>query len=331
MRDLTLPKTREESVILVTGGTGFVGRAVIGELVAAGHMVRVLSRIAHPATESQVSFLQGDVTSPADLKRAINGCKAIFNCVGEKTDQRQMARVNVLATQALFSLSVDSNVNFFCQMSSVGTIGLTERRVVDESAPCNPMNLYEQTKLEGEQIVSKGLPGGKVVIVRPTNVFGAETLKAWIRDSVPATVKRFVKGRERAHLVYVKDVAAAVSYLFDNSPAIPVGTYIVSSDEEEGNTYREIQARLASAVAGAPAPTAISAPILVPHWIRRARSGRSNRGDIIYSAKKLRDLGFQFPFGLERGLQESAVLLKASAARPRPGRSDSPWLPPSWA
>ena len=224
-------------------------------------MVRVLSRTAYPATESQVSVLRGDITSPDDLKLAINGCNAIFNCVGEKTDQRQMARVNVLATQALFNLAVDSNVNFFCQMSSVGTIGLTERRVVDESAPCNPMNLYEQTKLEGERIVSKGLPSGRVVIVRPTNVFGAETLKAWIRDSVAARVKRFIKGREHAHLVYVKDVAAAAVYLFENSPAIPVGTYIVSSDEEEGNTYREIQARLASTIAGAPTPTAISAPM----------------------------------------------------------------------
>src|SRR6266404_994632 len=202
MRAPTLLKTREGFLILVTGGTGFVGRAVIGELVAAGHMVRVLSRIAHPTTESHVSVVQGDITCPDDLKRAIDGCEAIFNCVGEKTDQRQMARVNVLATQALFDLAVDSNVNFFCQMSSVGTIGLTHRRVVDESAPCNPMNLYEQTKLEGERIVSKGLPGGSVVIVRPTNVFGAETLKAWIRDSVAARVKRFVKGREHAHLVY---------------------------------------------------------------------------------------------------------------------------------
>jgi dihydroflavonol-4-reductase len=317
-------------VILVTGGTGFVGHAVIQELVAASHPVRVLSRNVHPATESPLSWVQGDVTSLADLKRAINGCTQIFHCAGEKTDQRQMAPVNVVATRVLFDLAVDSNVSFFCHLSSVGTVGLTDRRVVDESASCNPMNLYEQTKLEAERIVSRGLSGGKVVIVRPTNVFGAETLKPWMRDSVSARIQRFVKGKEHAHLVYVKDVAAAVVYVFGNSPAIPVSTYIVSSDEEGGNTYREIQARLASTIPGAPAPTAISAPIFIPRWIRRARNGRSIRGDIIYSAKKLRDLGFQFPFGLERGLRESAILLQSSSGPPS-RRSDSQWLPPSWA
>jgi nucleoside-diphosphate-sugar epimerase len=241
-----------------------------------------------------------------------------------------MPRVNVAATRALFDLAVDSKVNFFCHLSSVGTIGLAERRVVDESTPCNPMNLYEQTKLEAERIVSRGLPDGKVVILRPTNVFGAETLKAWLPDSLPARINRFLKGREHAHLVYVKDVAAASLYLYENATDIPVSTYIVSSDEEAGNTYSAIQKHVASTIKGAPGPTAIAAPIFIAGWLRRVRNGRANRGDIIYSSRKLRNFGFQFPFGLERGLQDSAALLQSSTSV-RSARSDSHWLPPSWA
>ena len=277
-----------------------------------------------------VSLLQGDITSPLDVRRAMQGCRQVFHCAGEKLDPAQMAPVNVAGTQTLFEVAAKSNVEFFCHLSSVGTIGLTEQRVVDESTACNPANLYEETKLDAERVVSGGLPNGGVVILRPTNVFGAETLRSWLTTALSARMQRVLKGNESAHLVYVKDVAAAAAFLFARSTGRGVSTYIVSSDEEHGNTFRAVHARLHARVQGAPAPPVVAAPIAIPRLIRRIRTGRTNRGDIVYSSRKLRELGFKFPFGLEKGLDDAVATLRPSLDSPSPP-SKSAWLPPSWA
>ena len=221
-----------------------------------------------------------------------------------------MTAVNVSATQLLVNLAADSHVTFFCHLSSVGTTGLTEQKVVDESTPCNPTNHYEETKLRAEEIVSEGLPNGRVVVLRPTNIFGAETLSAWLGNSVSARVRRFLIGNENAHLVYVKDVVAAATFLFRRlSGGVSLETYIVSSDEDHGNTYRAVQARLASKIDGAPRPPLISAPVFIPHWARRIRNRRANRGDVVYSSRKLRDSGFRFAYGLDAGLADALEVL----------------------
>jgi nucleoside-diphosphate-sugar epimerase len=184
------------------------------------------------------------------------------------------------------------------------------------------MNLYEETKRKGEEIVSKGLPNGHVLTLRPTNVFGVETLKMWLNNSLSARLRRFLKGNEHAHLVYVKDVVEAAVYLFRRSPDALVDTYIISSDEEAGNTYRAVQAFLALRIDGAPSPGPISAPIFIPHLMRRVRSGDANVGDIIYSSRKLANAGFRFPFGLKGGLTD-AVDSFSKSPDVRPRTSDS--------
>jgi len=74
---------REETLILVTGGTGFIGRAVVSELLQRGVKTRVLSR--NPARknpfESEVEIIEGDVREPRSLARAMDGVEVVVNCV----------------------------------------------------------------------------------------------------------------------------------------------------------------------------------------------------------------------------------------------------------
>ena len=281
--------------------------------MAAGNLVRILSRNAYTPSHSLVSVVRGDMTSFADLKRAVYGCSEIFHCAAEKVDGSRMAEVNVKATALLYNLAVDTSAKFFCQLSSVGAIGRTDSHVVDESTSCNPMNRYEQTKLQAEEILSKGLQRGNIVILRPTNIFGRETLAEWSNNTVLADARRFLTGNERAHLVYVKDVAAAAVYLSRQSSDASVNVYIVSSDEEAGNTNREVQAWLASRIRGFPNAARVSAPILVPYWMRRMSGKAVNRGNIVYSSRKLRNAGFRLPFGLQAGLADATGMLTTFA------------------
>ena len=305
------------SNILVTGGTGFLGRSLVRKLVTDGHSIQVISRSKKYPEHPKITTHYGNITSLQDLKQAIRGCTAVFHCAAEKNDLEQMETVNVAATRLLFNLASDSKIKFFCHLSSVGVIGKTNQRVVDELTPCNPMNLYEETKYAAEKIVNQGMGSGSVVVLRPTNVFGAETLQPWLDDSLRSRMRLLLKGNENAHLVYAEDVAAAAAYLLHLPSDNAVSIYNVSCDEDTGNTYREVQNYLASKTQKAPHPFVITAPLSIPYCIRWIRNGgKTNCGDVIYSSQRLRDAGFHYPYGLQMGLCEAVNSLLGLSSLP---------------
>ncbi len=298
------------SQILVTGGTGSFGQLLVRELLAAGHSVRVVSRNGVLVQHERLLMYRGDIGRAKDLREAIRGCTAVFHCAAEKTDTRKMMDTNVTGTRLLFDVATEAKVKFFCHMSSAIVVGKVRQRIVDESAPCTPMNLYEETKLAAEQIVSVGLSEGKVVILRPTHIFGAQTLLPWLRSSLYAKARLFLRGNENSYLVYVEDVAAAAVFLWQSASSNRVETFNVSSDDEPGRTHRDVHALFASVVAQAPRSPIVSAPLFIPYCMRLVRRGRANYGDVIYSSRKLLSLGFRFPFGLRPALIHVAGSLR---------------------
>jgi nucleoside-diphosphate-sugar epimerase len=304
----------ESPTMLVTGGTGFVGRSLVDRLVAAGLSARVLSRSGNDSGHPRISVYRGDLTSLKDLKAAVRGCSGIFHCAAEKTDERTMTAVNVTATRHLMELARDAGIPYFCHLSSVGVIGRTRLKLVDESTACNPTNQYEATKFAAEGIVGEGLGDGRVVILRPTNIFGADTLHTMLQRSFRSRIRAFLKGNESSHFVYVKDVVAAAMYWIHAPAERSVETYIVSSDEESGIANRDIQALLVSRLPTGPHPSKVSAPLFLPYYARLLRHGESNYGDVIYSSGKLHQAGFRFPFGLKAGLNNAIEGLLESQA-----------------
>jgi nucleoside-diphosphate-sugar epimerase len=300
--------------ILVTGGTGFVGRSLVNELVAGGLSARVLSRSGNNSGHPQISVYRGDLTSLKDLKAVVRGCKVIFHCAAEKTDENIMTAVNVTATKHLLELARDAGIRYFCHLSSVGVIGRTRLKLVDESTACNPTNQYEATKVAAEEIVGEGLGNGRVVILRPTNIFGAETLQPMLRRSFQSWIYAFLKGNESTHFVYIRDVVAAAMYWIQTPSERPVETYIVSSDEESGIANRDVQGLLSSRLRMVPRPSKISAPLFLPYCARLLRHGKCNYGDVIYSSAKIQQAGFCFPFGLKAGLNDALDGLLESRA-----------------
>lgn len=297
---------------LVTGGTGVLGRALVRRLVAAGVAVRVISRqpeaVGHTATER----FQGDITRSADLRAAMHGCEAVYHCAAEKSDGSRMRAVNVDATRELFAVAAAAKIKFICHLSSVGVIGRVHARLVDETTPCRPVDLYERTKLEAEQIAVRGLAGGRVIILRPTNIFDSRTVQTLLEDSLSSRMRMFVKGAESSHLVYVEDVAAAVLHCSEAAGTQHTETFIVSSDEEGCNTHQQVRQAVA-VLNQVPSRSWIPPlPQIIPHYMRLLRKGASNRGDVVYSSAKLRNMGFCFPYGLQRGLRAAVEELRTA-------------------
>jgi len=290
--------------ILATGGTGLVGRSIVRRLLAAGRKVRVISRGADSASHPGVVICRGDFTVRSDLEAAMQGCDAVFHCAAEKRDARDMTAVNVDGTRQLLEIATELRIKFLCYLSSVGVIGKTRAAIVDEDSACRPMTAYGRTKLAAERILGRGLAGGRVVILRPTNVFGPETLQPWLENSIRNRLRLFLKGRERSHLVYVEDIAAVAEHCLRVPSSQDVETFIVSSDEELAGSNAEVQGALATMLESAPGPGRVSLPLAIPHCLRLLRDGGSNIGSLIYSAGKLRRAGVRLPYGLRGGLND---------------------------
>jgi dihydroflavonol-4-reductase len=125
------PKTenRLQGKALVTGGTGFVGRAVVTELLAAGRQVRVLARNpSHPALEGlPVEVAVGDLKDPASLSRALKGCPCLFHVAADYRlwvpDPQEMYAVNLEGTRNLLTAAAAAGVNRVVYTSTVGALG----------------------------------------------------------------------------------------------------------------------------------------------------------------------------------------------------------------
>jgi len=190
--------------VLVTGGTGVIGRGAIPELLAAGHKVRLLSRHAEEQAEEWpdgVECINGDVTDPASLDAAARDCDAVIHVTGivdEKPPEVTFDRVNVEGTRHILEASSRAGVKRFVFISSLGA----ER---GESP-------YHRSKIEAEQLVSQ-FPH-EWVILRPGHVFGpGDEMISMVLKMVRTSpvVPEIGLGQHRFQPLWFKDFGKAVA------------------------------------------------------------------------------------------------------------------------
>jgi dihydroflavonol-4-reductase len=116
--------------VLVTGGTGFVGPKVVHALRAQGHDVRALVRRPDRATQLAAwgaELVAGDVTDPASLRAAIDGCTHVVHLVAIlKGSPSEFDRVMTQGTAHLIAAAKDARVERFVLMSAIGTSETTK-------------------------------------------------------------------------------------------------------------------------------------------------------------------------------------------------------------
>lgn len=144
--------------VLVTGGSGFVGREIVRQLLAGGHAVRVLARGTRPAVPG-VEARRGSVLDPATLPPALAGCDAVVHLVGiiSEVGDQTYERVHAEGTGHVLQAARTAGVARFIHMSALGT------------RPDAPSR-YHRSKWEAEQQVRAG--GLAWVIHRPSLVYG---------------------------------------------------------------------------------------------------------------------------------------------------------------
>ena len=169
----------------VTGGTGFIGRALIQKLIERGYAVRALARSAGSAAELHrmgATFVQGDLNAPEALRTGMQGCEVVFHVAGwyrlGGRDQEQGERVNVEGTRSVLETAHALGIPRIVYTSTVAVFGDTHGQLVDESyrMPAGQAFLteYDRTKWKAHYEVALPLieRGAPVIIVQPGAVVG---------------------------------------------------------------------------------------------------------------------------------------------------------------
>ena len=206
---------------LITGATGFVGGHLAQRLVADGYAVRCLVRAGSDTSlldALDVELAVGDLTAPASLAQAVDGCRYVFHCAALVSDWatvEEITRVNVQGTRGLLEACVDSSVARVVHLSTTDIYGYPGRPAIDETYVGQRFrNWYSQTKLAAEAEVRQVEKenGLGVVILRPATIYGprsTDVIGEIARAMVGGHMLLINGGRVVAGLCYVENVVDA--------------------------------------------------------------------------------------------------------------------------
>jgi UDP-glucose 4-epimerase len=195
--------------VLVLGGSGFIGRAVVAQLAKRpGIRVRAASRSIQ-GNDSSVETARCDVLDPASLDAALNDVDVVINCCRERTDEREAGRF----IESLLEGIGSARVRHFLYLSSIAVYGGATGAVSEDTAPVEPLNWYGRAKRHAEiacqQRASDSLA---VTILRPSLVYGPGG-EEWSLDFIRSIRRGYLRqfgasGDGLANLVHVDDLAA---------------------------------------------------------------------------------------------------------------------------
>lgn len=210
-------------LIGVTGGTGFVGRALVEHLITRGHQVRVLARPTSVArlADLPIEIITGDLTERVAVGRMVTGCELVYHMASLvrlwARDERLFEEINVTGTQIVLEAAAAGGVGRVIYTSSVRTLGPTDGRIADETyrSPVRYLSSgYDRTKRAAEALVREAtMRGLDAVIVSPSNIYGPPQTEGRIarllqRIDRGKTVPLVGWGTTSENYVYIEDVIA---------------------------------------------------------------------------------------------------------------------------
>ncbi len=176
--------------ILVTGGTGFVGAAVVRKLLEDGQAVRALARKGSDRRNLDgldIEIAEGDLTDPDSLKHAAQGITALFHVAADYRlwvpDPAAMLRANVQGSRDIIRAAAEAGAERIVYTSSVAVLGIPKDGTPgDEASPVtvdDMIGIYKRSKFIAEQEVHRLVreEAAPVVIVNPSTPVGPRDVK----------------------------------------------------------------------------------------------------------------------------------------------------------
>jgi dihydroflavonol-4-reductase len=314
-------------MILVTGGTGFIGTHLLETLVAKGESVRALVRRSRlpRVLPAGVETVYGDLASGAGIAEALHGADAVIHLAGVTKALRTLDYYtgNVRATEQLAQAMAGRGIRLV-HVSSLAAIGPATAGVpLAEDAEPHPLTHYGKSKLEAERVVQR--LASDAVIVRPPVVYGPRDTDVFqLLKSISKGLVLEIAGGERwFSAIYVKDLVqgllAAVA-----APGAAGRAYFLAHAKPV--SWGQLGASAARIMART--PRVVTVPFAMAHAVGACAEvwGRVTRRPGILSREKIaearcmtwtcdtaraaRELGFVAPTPLDQGLAATLAWYK---------------------
>lgn len=314
---------KQDSLVLVTGATGFVGSYLIRLLLQKGYKVRGLRRASSSLAfldevAEQVEWAEADVCDLGALEDAFQGVTHVFHCAAmvsfHPKDARKMIKINVEGTKNVVNLCIDFGVKRLVHVSSIAALGRTANRPhLDENCKwveSKQNSRYAQSKYAAEMEVQRSIAEGlSAAIVSPSVIVGS---KDW-EEGMSGFFKKIDAGLKfcpsgGSGFVDVRDVVQFMVQLMESD--ISGERYILNSDNL---SHRQFFGMIATELGVAPPPVTVG-PFLAEvawrvEWLKEKilgttplatkESARASVTNFTYGNEKSRSVfGFEYrPIG----------------------------------
>jgi UDP-4-keto-D-QuiNAc 4-reductase len=325
--------------VLVSGASGFLGRAVTEGLLARGYAVRALVRPGSgPAAAGATPVRADGLHDRASLARALAGVEAVVHLAARVHVMRdpspdplaQFRRVNVEGTRALLEETVRAGVGRFLFASSVKALGEGGETPWDDRTPAAPTDPYGISKLEAEEVVRAlgGAAGVHAPILRLPLVYGPGVRANFLRlmravdRGVPLP---FGAVRNRRSLAFSGNVAAAVVRALEVPEANETFLFSDGEDVSTPELVRGLAAALGRRARLLPVPPALFRAAgragdalrnFVPFPLTSAAVERLLGSLVVDSSRFRARTGFTPPFTVATGLGATGAWYRLAHANP---------------
>lgn len=312
-------------ILLVTGGSGFLGSAIVALARQSHRRIRIFDRSPKGNAED-AELVVGDLADDSAVRRACDGVSTIIHAAGlahvfgsESRDPDRFALANETGTDHLTKAALDAGVSQIVLVSSVAVYGETHGATLDETAKCVPESPYAVSKWRAELRAMERMAGGgaRLTILRFATIYGTGDSGNVARLIGKVARSQFIglgKGLNRKSLIYRDDAARAC--LAASKETAPCGVFNVSGPP---STMREIVSSICEAL-GRPQPrmwihqdlakltslaaSALGDPFQVGQAIRKFMKDDS------YSGEKFeREFRFQALTPLSEGIRKEVAWL----------------------
>lgn len=259
-------------MILVTGGTGFLGSTLIKLLVDNGHAVTAIKRTESIIPEklkasSLINWVDAEITDYFSLADIFDGITEVFHCAAkvsyQKADAEEMNRVNVEGTRHIVNLCLEHQARLV-HVSSIAALGVNKQgnpvNEKDKWEYNRNISKYSLSKYNSELEVWRGITEGlRAVIVNPSVIMGlgsGQKGSGVIFELVKKGLKIYPPGS--VGIVDVQDVANIMILLMNNKE-ISSERFILNS---ENISNKDLLHKIANLL-GKPAPSIEAKPFML--------------------------------------------------------------------
>jgi UDP-glucose 4-epimerase len=291
---------------LITGGAGFIGSHLVDRLIETGENVRVIDNLSTGRktnledTWDRIEFIEGDLSQPRDINRALEGIDTIFHLAantsvpGSIDDPRSDFKSNALGTFNLLEACRNHDVREITYASTAAVYGEPQYLPIDEGHPLNPISPYGASKLAGEKMgaVYQRVYNLTFTTIRIFNVYGPRQSRYVMHDLItklsgnPEKLEVLGDGNQRRCYCYIDDAIDGILLASKEAAGD-----VINLSGDESISVNEL------------------AEIMIPQISPGAEiynTGESWRGDIqtlVGDNSKLKDLGYQGRTPLREGIR----------------------------